>query len=301
MSKAMRVIEGNLQPGEAFWNIRNAAESESGETEVEFFGPISEYSWWGDEVTPKTFKDALWAAGNGGPVRVKVNSPGGEVFAASAIRSILQDYPGRVTADIIGLAASAATVVVTGADRVVMRDTAMFMIHDPATVAWGTIEEFEQVLAVLKSVKEATLNAYAGKTGKERKELAKLMRDETWMTAQQALEMGFVDEVISSVAKAGQPSNKLRAGFLNCLSGYANVPEGVTALLEEEAEAAPAADETNVTEEAADSSEAAEADAETAEEQPEGEAGDSMESGDAAPVDEAERLRTYLSIFGPRS
>lgn len=301
MSKAMRVIEGNLQPGEAFWNIRNAAESESGETEVEFFGPISEYSWWGDEVTPKTFKDALWAAGNGGPVRVKVNSPGGEVFAASAIRSILQDYPGRVTADIIGLAASAATVVVTGADRVVMRDTAMFMVHDPGTVAWGTIEEFEQVLAVLKSVKESILNAYAGKTGKEREELAKLMRDETWMTAQQALEMGFVDEVISSgPVKSAQPSNKLRAGFLNCLSGYANVPDGVTALLDEEAEAAPV-DETNVAEEAADSSEAAEADAETAAEQPEGEAGDSMESGDAAPVDEAERLMIYLSIFGPRS
>lgn len=288
--KTMRVIDGNLKPGEAFWNIRNAAETESGETEVEFFGPISEYSWWGDEITPKTFKDALWQAGQGGPVTVKVNSPGGEVFAASAIRSILQDYPGTVTADIIGIAASAATVVVTGADRVKMRDTAMFMIHDPSTIAWGNIEEFEQIVTVLKSVKETILNAYATKTGKSRKELAKMMQEEAWMTAQMALEHGFVDEIVSGPA-AKAPAGSLRAGFLNCLD---QVPDGFVAewaRMVAEEEAAPVSEDVS-------------GEAETSEET-EPVAEEAVEEAAGAEIPEAEdaevtRMRNYAKIFGRR-
>lgn len=223
MKEAMRVIEGSARPGEAFWRFVDAAKSESGEAEVEFFGPISEYSWWGDEVTPKTFKDQLYAAGKNGPVTVKVNSPGGEVFAAAAIRSILQDYPGRVTADIIGLAASAATVVVGGADVVKMRDTAMFMIHDPSTVAWGTIEDMRQVVTVLEQVKETILNGYQSRTKLGRDELAEMMRDETWMTASQAKEHGFVDEVVSEGKKA-KMAKAVKASFLNCLASYQKTP-----------------------------------------------------------------------------
>lgn len=223
----IRVSERNLVPGERFWNFRDAAKSESGETEVEFFGPISEESWFGDEVTPLAFKQQLYDAGKGQAITVKVNSPGGDVFAAAAIRSILQDYPGHVTADIVGLAASAATVVVTGADKVRMRDTAMFMIHDPSTIAWGTIDEMKQVVTVLEQVKETILNGYQAKTGKERAELARMMSAETWMTAQQAADFGFVDEVVSEGKKVKMPK-VVRAMFLNCLEDYQNVPEAVS-------------------------------------------------------------------------
>lgn len=221
-----RVIDGSTQPGEPFWHFVDALQSQSGETEVEFFGPISEYSWFGDEITPKTFRDQLLSKGKGGPVTVKVNSPGGEVFAAAAIRSILQDYPGRVTADIIGIAASAATVVVTGANVVRMRDAAMFMIHDPATIAAGTIEEMRQVVEVLSQVKETIINSYQAKTGLSREKLAQMMKDETWMTAQQAKDFGFVDEVVSGATSKGVAKN-FRAGFVNCLANFANVPEGL--------------------------------------------------------------------------
>jgi ATP-dependent Clp protease, protease subunit len=227
MKTPMRIIEGDARPFEAFWRMVDAAKSESGETEIEFFGPISEYSWWGDEITPKLFKDDLEKA-KGGPVRVKVHSPGGEVFAAAAIRSILQDYPGKVTAEIIGLAASAATVVVTGADRVLMRDSAMFMIHDPSTIAWGTVDEMKKAVDVLEGVKETIVNAYQTKTGLTREMLGDLMSEETWMTAEQAKKLGFVDEIITGgKAKSGAAKN-VRAAFLNCLSGYEKVPEAVS-------------------------------------------------------------------------
>jgi ATP-dependent Clp protease protease subunit len=226
MNGPMRVIEGNALPGEAFWRFVDAAKSESGETEVEFYGPISEYSWFGDEITPKAFKDELNAKGKGGPVTLKVNSPGGEVFAAAAIRNILVDYPGKVTADIIGLAASAATVVVGGADLVKMRDTAMFMIHDPSTIAWGTLEEMRKIVEVLDQVKETILNGYQAKTKQDRAELARLMSEETWMTAQEAKDLGFVDEVISEAKPKNMKAPKaMRAAFLNCVQGYKNIPE----------------------------------------------------------------------------
>lgn len=244
MEKAMRVIEGNAKPGEAFWRMIDAARSESGEAEVEFFGPISEYSWFGDEITPKTFKDELYRVGKSKPVTVKVNSPGGEVFAAAAIRAILQDYPARVTADIIGMAASAATVVVGGAKVVKMRDTAMFMIHDPSTIAWGTIDDMQKAVDILKTVKETILNGYESRTGLDRARLAQLMSEETWMTAEQAKELGFVDEVVSGKKPEATPKN-LRAVFVNCLQNYANVPAGLAEQMQEE-EVIPVEEPTSV-------------------------------------------------------
>lgn len=233
----------------AFWRIVDAAQTQSGETEVEFFGPISETSWLGDEITPKEFKDELYAKGKGQAVTLKVNSPGGEVFVAAAIRAILQDYPGRVTADIIGVAASAATVVVSGADHVRMRDTAMFMIHDPSTIAWGTIAEMERVVDLLKQVKETIINGYQAKTKKDREELSQMMSSETWMTAEDAKEAGFVDEIVKDSQKTPKLPKNVRAAFLNCIAGYQNMPEMVLPEFEEETTTEDAKEEKIVVEE----------------------------------------------------
>jgi len=223
MREPMRVIEGTAKPHEPFWRFRNAAESESGEVEMELFGPISEYSWWGDEITPQMFKDELNAKGKGQPVTLLVNSPGGEVIAASVIRSIIQEYPGKVTADIIGLAASAATIVITGADHIRMRESALFMIHDPSGITWGTIDEIKQFLDILKTVKDTIVDTYQTKTGMKSEKLAKMMTDETWMTAREAKDYGFIDEVVKGSIKK-VPANLIPAGFVNCLSHYVNVP-----------------------------------------------------------------------------
>ena len=216
----IRVIDGTMKPYEPFWHFRNAAESESGQVELEFFGPISEYTWWGDEITPGQFKKDLYSQGKGNPVTVLVNSPGGEVVAASVIRSILQEYPGNVTADIIGMAASAATIMVTGADHIRMRESALFMIHDPSALAYGTIDEIKQVLSILNTVKDSIISTYQTKTGMDPVKLAKMMRDETWMTAQEAKDFGFVDEVVKGSLKKAPKA----VGVANCLKNYTNVP-----------------------------------------------------------------------------
>lgn len=238
MSTPIRCFEGNAEPHEPFWRWVDAVDSQSGDPEMELYGYISEFSWWGDEVTPKKFKDQLYAKGNGGPVTVRMNSPGGDVIAASVMSTIIRDYPGHVTVQVDGLAASAATVVAIAADTVKMVETSYFMIHDPLAVfflAMVNIEELEQITSSLKAVKDGIINSYETKTGLSRPRLSKLMSDETWMDARRAVDLGFVDEVIVPGEKGAGIENRgsksengggkfANVAFANALKNYRNVP-----------------------------------------------------------------------------
>mgnify|MGYP005811759915 CR=1 FL=1 len=219
----IRVIEGTARPYEPFWSLRNAAESESGEPEIEFYGFISEYSWFDDDITPKKFKEDLNRIGGGKPVTVRMNSGGGEVFAASMIKSILVEYPGQVTVLIEGLAASGATIVAMGGDRIKMQESAYFMIHDPSVLTWGTIEDLKQTLEMLKTIKDGLIDTYQTRTRLPSEKLAKMLTDETWLTAHEAHDYGFIDEVIATSSKAPAPSEQM-VGITNCLSQYRHVP-----------------------------------------------------------------------------
>jgi len=289
----MRVFEGTAKPHEPFWTLRNATDSESGEPEIEFYGYISEYSMFEDEITPAMFKADLNNLGQGGPVTVRIHSGGGDVFAASAIRAILMDYPGRVTTRIDGLCASAATYVATAGDRVLMQDSAFFMIHDPWMLTWGGVDDLKAAINLLKTIKSGIIEAYQSKTALTADELAKMMAAETWMTAQQAQEYGFVDEVITN--SPAKVLNMRNVAVLNCLRNYANVPAELLAEVEE-APQGEAVDEDVTGEE--DSSELTDPDAD-----------ETVEGGDPtlAPdgvtesiSQDAQKLRDYLDVFGPR-
>jgi ATP-dependent Clp protease protease subunit len=229
----IRLFEGQTRPHERFWRMRNADEAESGEPEMEFYGYISEYSWWDDDITPKMFKDDLNRLGNGGPITIRINSGGGDVFAASVIRSIIVDYPGRVTVRIDGICASAATFVAIAGDVVKMQDTAYFMIHDPWTMAWGSIEDLKKVLSMMQTVKEGIIDAYLSKTNLAQEKLSKMMTAETWLTAKEAKEYGFIDEVISISAKASMQVGAANVAFANALANYVNVPADLLAVASE--------------------------------------------------------------------
>lgn len=223
----IRCFDGNAKPHERFWKLRNAEELESGSPEIEFYGYISEYSWFEDDITPAIFKNDLNTIGKGGPVTLRINSGGGDVFAASVIRSIIMEYPGKVTARIDGLCASAATFVATAADLVKMQDTAFFMIHDPSTVAWGTVESFKQIIDFLKTIKDGIVEGYQSKTKMEPEKLAQLMTKETWMTAQEAKDFGFVDEVITSPSKAMKSMAILNAITPELMNRYLHIPDEI--------------------------------------------------------------------------
>lgn len=180
-----------------FWNwIRD---TDSGERVLRLEGPIDEDNFWGDEITPKDFRDELEA--EDGDVTLWINSPGGNVFAASEIYTMLRDYKGKITVKIDAIAASAASVVAMAGDTVLMSPSSLLMIHDPSTIAMGNTEDMEHAITVLNEVKEAIINAYADKTGLRRNKIAELMTNETWMNAKKAVELGFADDILFSDKK----------------------------------------------------------------------------------------------------
>lgn len=174
-----------------FWNwIRDATDGRV----LRFEGPIDSEAFWGDEITPDMFRSELEA--EEGDVTVWLNSPGGNVFAAAEIYTMLRDYKGAVTVKIASIAASAASVVAMAGDRVLMSPTALLMIHDPMTIAVGNTKAMEQAITTLNEVKESIINAYAAKTGLSRKKIADLMAAETWINAKKAVELGFADAIL---------------------------------------------------------------------------------------------------------
>ena len=187
-----------------FWNfIKN---EETSETELIFNGPISDETWWGDEITPAMFRDEL--AKINGNLTVWLNSPGGDCFSASQIYTMLKNHKGKVTVKIDGIAASAASVVAMAGDETLIAPTGMLMIHNPMTFASGNKSDMEKAIAVLEEVKESIINAYVRKTGLSRNKISKLMDEETWMNAEKSLQLGFVDGILfdeNKVKKQPEP------------------------------------------------------------------------------------------------
>jgi len=175
-----------------FWNwVKN--EDDAGRT-LYLDGTIAEESWFEDDVTPKAFKEELFAGE--GDITIWINSPGGDCIAASQIYTMLMDYKGSVTVKIDGIAASAASVIAMAGTEVLMAPTALLMIHNPLTIAIGDSEEMQKAIAMLDEVKESIINAYELKTGLTRAKISHLMDAETWMNANKAIELGFVDGML---------------------------------------------------------------------------------------------------------
>ena len=184
-----------------FWVWKNTADDGPDvERVLELNGTIAEESWFDDDITPAMFKDELFSGS--GPITIWINSPGGDCIAASQIYSMLMDYKGDVTVKIDGIAASAASVIAMAGTKVLMAPTALMMIHNPATVAFGDHEDMQKAIEMLNEVKESIINAYEIKTSLSRAKLSHLMDAETWMNANKAIELGFSDGVLEDEKKS---------------------------------------------------------------------------------------------------
>ena len=120
------------------------------------------------------------------------------MFAASQIYTMLRNHPGKVTVKIDGIAASAASVVAMAGEETLISPTGMLMCHNPMTCAMGNKADMEKAIALLDEVKESIINAYAEKSHLSRNKIARLMDEETWMNAEKALQLGFVDGILFS-------------------------------------------------------------------------------------------------------
>ncbi len=155
------------------------------------------YDWFGMEaVSAKSISNAL--PDDGSDIVLEVNSNGGLVTVGSDIYTMLKQYPGNVTAEVTGMAASAASVAIMAADTVVISPTAQMMIHK-ALLGYvsGNSDDLDKASNALKASDQGIVNAYVAKTGKSEDEIMELMRNETYMSAQKAVELGFADEIMT--------------------------------------------------------------------------------------------------------
>lgn len=225
-----------------FWSFR-AAEPNVGE--LLLYGPIGPddgLGWLFDDVTPKQFHEELDGLGKINDLKVMINSPGGDVFAGQAIHSMLARHEAKVTVYIDGLAASIASIVAMAGDTVVMPRNAMMMIHNPWTAAVGDAREFRKLADTLDSIRESMVAAYESKTGMARAQLLPLLNSETWMTAEEAVSLGFADQVEESkqiAASLVRPGVAAFNGQEIDLARYRNAPTFPEALRDADAKGKP--------------------------------------------------------------
>lgn len=174
------------------------------EATVYIYDPIvssqAEAEWWGgvaaQDLVPQLAKIEA------DTINLRINSPGGDVFAAQAISTALQQHPATVVAHIDGIAASAATAIACACDQVVMAEGAMYMIHNAWTIAVGDRNALMDTAALLEKIDNVLAQGYAARSGKSAADIAAMMDAQTWFTAQEAIDAGLADSMAQTKAKA---------------------------------------------------------------------------------------------------
>lgn len=189
-----------------FWNLMKNEKDNS--AEMILYGSIGSDEEW-DDISDKAFKQDIENLGDVENITLHINSPGGSVFSAVAIANTLKNHKAKVTANIDGLAASAATIITSACDTVRMPKNAMFMIHNPITLAYGDNQDMKKTLEMLDKVKDSIIETYVGKVAIDKAKLSELMDNESWLTAQEAKEYGFIDEIIDEEVQKEVVENKL--------------------------------------------------------------------------------------------
>lgn len=185
-----------------FWRFKSFLNKDNKkEAEILLYGVIGDDGYW-DEVTSKEFADQLKEVEDATIIAVRINSPGGDVFAGQAIYSMLKRCKAQIVVYVDGLAASIASLVAMAGDKVIMPKNSMMMIHKPWTISAGNANDMRQQADTLDKVEESMLAAYVEKTGLAEDEIKQLLADETWLTASMALDKGFCDEIEENEVKA---------------------------------------------------------------------------------------------------
>lgn len=177
-------------------------------------------SWFDDGVTAKEFITELNAI-TARQIDLRINSPGGQVFEGAAIYNAIKRHPAEITAYIDGIAASIASVIALAGQKLVMADNALFMMHNPSGLAFGTAQDMRDTAVVLDKIRDTMVVAYQRKSDKPQSEIVALLDAESWLNAEEAKSAGFVDEISASV----DVSACAKFGPIMAKYGFKHVPE----------------------------------------------------------------------------
>lgn len=188
--------------------------SKADKAEIWIYDQIGEDFWTGGGVTAKNFQKELSEI-KASQIDLHINSPGGVVFDGITIYNLIKQHPANVTTYIDGLAASIASVIALAGNKVVAAANSLMMVHNPTGLAMGTASDMRSLADVLDKIAGTMVGTYVSKTGKPEADIKAMLDAETWMTADEALEHGFIDEIseemdmaacvkfIPAMAKAG--------------------------------------------------------------------------------------------------
>ena len=174
---------------------------------ITMFDSIGENYWTGGGITAKKVASQLRAIGER-PVEVQINSPGGDVFEGIAIYNVLREHPQAITVKVMGMAASAASIIAMAGDTIEIGAASFIMIHNTWVVAAGNRHDMREVGDWLEPFDQALVDVYAARTGQEPKAIAKWMDDETFMSGSLAIERGFADALLPADKMKVEESTK---------------------------------------------------------------------------------------------
>ena len=186
-----------------------AIEAKADIAEISVFDEIG---GWG--ITVAQFKEAFDLVKDKGQVTLMLNSPGGSVTEGMALYNILSSIRSKLTVEVVGVAASIASIVALAGKDLIMDEGTYFMIHNPWTITWGEADELRKTADVLDKMRGELINIYASRSGLDADEIGKMMDDETWLTADEARDMGFATGVTRSIRAAALATFDLsKVGF----------------------------------------------------------------------------------------
>lgn len=218
-NRLLQLLADNRAVAERRFEVRAAAAAD--EAEILLYDAIVdselEAEWWGG-VAPEPFVRALRQI-DADTIHLRINSPGGSVFAARAMETALREHKARIVVHIDALAASAASFLAMAGDEIVISKGAMVMIHKAWTWAWGNADELQKTASLLAKIDGTLVQTYVDRTGQTADQVQDWMAAETWFTAAEAVEQGFADAVaVDTKGDGAQAAWNLRA--------YLRPPEG---------------------------------------------------------------------------
>lgn len=229
------------------WNpaIRAADDGKADNT-INILEPIGYDPWTGGGVTARRISAALKSIGSKNDVNLTINSPGGDMFEGLAIYNLLREHEGEVNVRVVGLAASAGSVIAMGGDKVQIARAGFFMVHNAWVVAAGNRNDLREYADMLEPFDNAMASIYSARTGSKQDDMAKLMDKETWIGGQQAVDQGFADDLLDSdqVSEGDDSSKNARSALykLDAALARAGVPRSERKeLLREYAKGMPSA------------------------------------------------------------
>ena len=190
--------------------------------QIDIFGEIVGEKWFDEETSATSFRDALKELGDVSTINLSINSGGGSVFDGIAIYNMLKSHKATVNVYVEGLAASIASVIAMAGDTITMRSGSMMMVHMPWTLSQGNAEEMRKTADTLEKMGDNIVDIYSERTGITSDEIRNIMNDETWLSAEEAVEQGWATKLDKKEAVMNSVPKEI-------LGRFSNVPKNVLA------------------------------------------------------------------------